>query len=310
MTIPINTGAIHQNPNIGCMVSDIKKQGLSSSGTMRVLTQEETTARKNEVRNKLVTLNVETEEIVSDRFTDAGDSITYNVEGVSFSNKQMQNLKGIVKNVLTMLPTKGSDLDYCSYASMGIVANLINSYAKDNLNTEQAEIANKSIADYLDSLIKSQAHYKEGVVYGSAGGSDYYGVNVKPPERAVEELRKEVDSINRLSDLTRSNLQNNITKATTTGGKATYATNMDLADSIRNEFSQADIRKSSEISKLLERYRKMIKPAYQEWGLSNTSYNQLLDNKIEGDINEFSMQISNGNAMIRNISNGNINIKL
>ncbi len=222
----------------------------------------------------------------------------------------MQNLKGIVRNALSILPTKGSDLDYCSYASMGITTYVVDSYVKDSLNTEQAEIANKSIATYLDTLIKSQAHYKEGVAYGGPGGSDYYGVNVRLSENAVEGLKKEVAAINHISASTRSTLLDNITKATTLGGKAAFVTNMEFANSIRTEFSLVDTRKDSEISKLFEKYRKMMTPVYQEWGLSNTSYNHLLDNKIESDISAFSTQISNANAMIRNVTDGNVNIRV
>ena len=290
------------------MVADVKSRGLNSTGTMRALTQEETVARKTEERNKPVTLNVEADELIVNRYSDTGDNITYNVDGVSFSNKEMKNLKGIVKNALSILPTKGSDLDYCTYASMGIAANMVDSYAKDSLNTEQAKIANKSIANYLDTLTKSQAHYKEGVAYGGTGGSDYYGVNVRLSESAVEGLKKEVDTINHMSASTRSTLLDNITKATTLGGKAAFATNMEFANSIRTEFSQVDTRKDSEISKLFEKYREMMTPVYQEWGLRNTSYNYQLDNKIESDIAAFSAQISNTNAMIRNVASGNMNI--
>ncbi len=46
MAIPINTGLIQQNPNVKRMVADIKSRGLSTTGTMRALTQEEIAEKK------------------------------------------------------------------------------------------------------------------------------------------------------------------------------------------------------------------------------------------------------------------------
>ena len=87
-----------------------------------------------------------------------GDNITYNVDGVSFTNEEMKACKEVVKNAIAALPTKGSDLDYEYYAAMGIASNMVNTYATEHLTEEQAEVVNKSINDYLDSVVQSASN--------------------------------------------------------------------------------------------------------------------------------------------------------
>ena len=85
-----------------------------------------------------------------------GDNITYEIDGVTFTNAQMKACKEVVRNAISALPVKGSDLDYKDYASMGIATNMVNSYAKENLTEEQAAVINKSMEEYINSLTQAE----------------------------------------------------------------------------------------------------------------------------------------------------------
>ena len=159
-----NTGLISPNYDAinkankilaGKTAEDLK---ANTSGTMQELSTEEVREMREKARNEQRTLNVDRSEIVNNVYWKTGDNITYNVDGVSFTNEEMKACKEVVKNAIAALPTKGSDLDYEDYAAMGIAANMVNTYATEHLTVGQAEVINKSINDYLDSVVQSASN--------------------------------------------------------------------------------------------------------------------------------------------------------
>ena len=71
----------------------------------------------------------------------SGSSNTvYNIDGVTFTAAELSASREVMKNAISMLPTKGSSLDYKDYASMGIASNMVSSYAQKNLTQEQAGV--------------------------------------------------------------------------------------------------------------------------------------------------------------------------
>ena len=145
-----NTGLISPNYDAinkankifaGKTAEDLK---ANTSGTMQELSTEEVREMREKARNEQRTLNVDRSEIVNNVYWKTGDNITYNVDGVSFTNEEMKACKEVVKYAIAALPTKGSDLDYEDYAVMGIAINMVNTYATEHLTEEQAEVVNKS----------------------------------------------------------------------------------------------------------------------------------------------------------------------
>lgn len=297
-------GVIQQNPKLDMMIANIKGKGIKSAGLMREVSKEEALAKKEEKANEPITLNVNADEIVNNKYSDTRDNVTYNVEGVTFSNDEMKNLKNVMKNAISLMKTKGSDLDYNDYASMGIASNIVNSYAKQNLNVEQTQIASKSISNYISGVIKAQADWDK--VDGNE--KEFYAVKTVISKKAADDFGKNVSANSNISKSIQSTLMDNIAKATTEGSKTAMATNVRLANSIMDIFSKVDMNNENEISSAFDKYREKILPAYSEWGLSNTAYNNLLDNKINNDLSIFSRQISNAAALVANVKNINITV--
>lgn len=268
-------GVIQQNSKLDMMIADIKGKGIKSAGMMREVSKEEALARKEEKANEPITLNVNADEIVNNKYSDTRDNVTYNVEGVTFSNDEMKNLKNVMKNAISLMKTKGSDLDYNDYASMGIASNIVNSFAKKNLNDEQTQIASKSISNYISSVINAQADWDK------ADGNEkgFYAVKNMFSEKTTKE-----DS------------------------KAAIATNVRHSNSIMDIFSKLDMNNENEIASAFDKYREKVLPAYREWGLSNTAYNNLLDKKIDNDLSVFSKQILNATTLVANVKNINITV--
>lgn len=127
-------------------------------------------------------------------------------------------------------------------------------------------------------------------------------------EKAADDFEKNVSANPNISKSIRSTLLDNITKATTEGSKTAMAINVRLANSIMDIFSKVDMNNENEISSAFDKYREKILPAYSEWGLSNTAYNNLLDKKIDNDLSIFSRQISNAAALVANVKNINITV--
>ena len=233
-----NTGLISPNYDAinkankilaGKTAEDLK---ANTSGTMQEISTEEVREMREKARNEQRTLNVDRSEIVNNVYWKTGDNITYNVDGVSFTNEEMKACKEVVKNAIAALPTKGSDLDYEDCAAMGIAANMVNTYATEHLTVEQAEVINKSINDYLDSLVQAEKerHAQSGYFIddtkgvGSTGElNKYYAVRQQLSEGAAESLRSQITS--NLPENTRNTLLDNLEHASKQGSVVQSFTN-------------------------------------------------------------------------------------
>ncbi|MBQ8591303.1 MAG: hypothetical protein IJ485_00930 [Lachnospiraceae bacterium] len=306
-----NTGLISPNYDAinkankilaGKTAEDLK---ANTSGTMQELSTEEVREMREKARNEQRTLNVDRSEIVNNVYWKTGDNITYNVDGVSFTNEEMKACKEVVKNAIAALPTKGSDLDYEDYAAMGIAANMVNTYATEHLTVEQAEVINKSINDYLDSLVQAEKerHAQSGYFIddtkgvGSTGElNKYYAVRQQLSEGAAESLRSQTTS--NLPENTRNTLLDNLEHASKQGSVAQSASNEQLADTIRTLFQNLKLSNGNAVNDAFARYREIMTPVYKANGIENTANHDSLSHVLEQDTNRFSMQIANAKAVI------------
>ena len=303
-----NTGLITQNYDAinkankllaGKTAEELK---ANTSGTMQELSAEEVREMREKARDEQRTLNVDFTEIVNNVYCKTGDNITYNVDGVSFSNDEMKACKEVVKNAIAALPTKGSDLDYEDYAVMGIAANT------EHLTEEQAEIVNKSINDYLDSLVQAEKERHAGSGYsvdatksiGSTGElNEYYAVRHQLSDEAVESLKSQLTS--NLPESTRKTLLANLEHARKNGSVVQSASNEQLANTIRALFQNIDLRDGNAVNGAFVKYREIMTPAYRANGIENTMHHDSLSHVLEQDINRFSVQIVNANAVLKGI---------
>lgn len=313
---PTNTGLISPKQHIISAVNslisgkDENEINKISTGTLHQLSAEEIIAENRAKNNAPTILQVDEGELINNYFSQTRDNVTYNVNGVVFTNEEMKNSKEVIKNAISMLPTKGSDLDYSDYASMGIAGNMVSTYVKENLTEEQADILNKTIADYMESLISAEAENQTNMGYVTdSDRNKYYQTSGTLSGEAIASLKKEIAKVN-MSGSNCNTLLANLEAAGKGGGLTASASNKGLAGSIKELFANANLNGQDDISEVLEKYRMLIMPAYEEWGLSDNRYDKSLTHAISNDISRFSMQFSIGKSVISNVGAAGMNMDL
>ncbi len=317
MTIGINstnTGLISPNydminkANKMLVGKTIEELQASVSGTMRELSEEEVKEMNEKARSEQRTLMVDSSEIVNNVYSKTRNNITYNVDGVTFSNEEMQACKEIVKNAIAALPTKGSDLDYEDYAAMGIAANMVGTYVMDNLTEEQAGVVNKSIEDYLDSLVQAekerhrQSSYSIDEVEGVGNTGElnkYYAVRYQLSDEAAESLKSQLTS--NIPENTRKTLLANLEHAQKCGSVVQPASNKQLAGMVRVLFQNMNLNDSISVNRVYAKYQEIMTPVYMASGNKNTANSDSLTNVLGQDINRFSVQITNAKAVLGSV---------
>lgn len=310
----VNTGLISQNYDVinnvtqkygGSKTAELQEK---SSGNMTKMSEEEVKEARRKEQNEPKTLSVDSCEIVNDVFCKTGDNITYSVNGVTFTNAEMKACKEVVKNAIAALPVKGSDLDYEDYASMGIAVNMVSSYAKENLTEEQAAVVNKSIEEYINSLVQAEKERQSGSEYfidnaegaGNTGElNTYYNVRSKLGSEAAESLKSQMSN---LPEQTRKTLLANLEGAAQRGSVVQSASNKELASTIKSLFENVDMEDEEAVNTVLEQYQALITPAYQAYGLQNTANSNSLTNVLRQAVSRFVTQIANAKAVVGNVT--------
>lgn len=301
----VNTGLISQNYDVINNVtqtyagSNSEKLQGKSSGTMRKMSDEEVKETRQKQQNQPRTLSVDRSEVVDNVFSKTGDNITYNIDGVTFTNAEMKACKEVVRNAISALPVKGSDLDYKDYALMGIATNMVSSYAKENLTEEQAAVINKSMEDYINSLTQAEKerHNSQGY-FTDEQENTYYGVRMKLSNQAADSLKSQMDN---LPEQTRKTMLANLEGATKRGSVVQSASNKELASTIKVLFQNVDMKDEKALAAAMKQYRELMTTVYQASGIHNTANNNSLTHVLNQDINGFVKKIANANAIIDNV---------
>lgn len=311
----VNTGLISQNYDVintvirkyaGSKTEELREK---SSGTMTKMSEDEVKEARRKEQNEPKTLSVDSSEIVNDVFCKTGDNITYDVNGVTFTNAEMKACKEVVKNAIAALPVKGSDLDYEDYASMGIAVNMVSSYAKENLTEEQTAVVNKSIEEYINSLVQAEKERQSSSGYftddtegvGNTGElNTYYNVRSKLSSEAAESLKSQMSN---LPEQIRKTLLANLEGAARAGSVVQSVSNKELASTVKSLFENVDMEDEDAVNIVLEQYQTLMTSAYQAYGLKNTANINSLANVIRQDISRFVAQIANAKAVNSNVGN-------
>lgn len=309
----MNTGLISQNYDVINTVTKkyagntSEKLQEKSSGTMRKMSDEEVREMQQKQQNQSRTLSVDRSEVVDNVFSKTGDNITYEIDGVTFTNAQMKACKEVVRNAISALPAKGSDLDYKDYASMGIATNMVSSYAKENLTEEQAAVINKSMEEYINSLTQAQKERQNSQGYftdeqegvGNTGNlNTYYNTRMKLSDKAADSLKIQMAN---LPEQTRKTLMANLEGATQRGSVVQSASNKELSSTIKTLFQNVDMKDEKALNATMKQYRELMTPVYQASGIRNTANNNSLTNVLDQDISRFVKQIANANAVTGNV---------
>ena len=327
-----NTGLVTQNHTvinavnkkvIGCTEKELK---AVSSGTMKAVSPEELeTIRKKkgqfthicEMSHSAI-LNapgVGIKAVTSVANNSDSSNTIYNIDGVAFTTAELSACREVMKNAISMLPIKGSSLDYTDYASMGIASNMVSSYAKENLTEEQAGVVNQTMEEYLDSMVQAeQERYNDDKYFIDDTEEGYQGVvnqyynmrritdrevYVQLRELFLRELGPTVGAgwLAHIDD-TLARMDN----GETLSHGVRSATNKDLTSKIKSLFTDVNLYDDDALSKTYKEYRKLMKVLYDTVaGINPNNGRNSIVEWLNEDVNAAASKISNAKAVIDNV---------
>lgn len=321
-TSPVNTGLIMQNQaviekaNLKLLGKSVKDLQANSTGTLRELSEEEVRELHAKAKNEPKNLQTDRSEIVNNVYSKTGDNITYEIDGVLFSDEEMKHCKEVVKQAISELPTMGSDLDYEDYAAMGLAENMVGTYAKEHLTEAQAKVVERSISDYMEKLMAAEQERQSGERYSTDGTegvgptgelNKYYAVRQRMSKEAADSFKKQLTE--NLPEQARNTLLANLEHAQTKGSVVQSASNKQLAETIRELFRAVDFKDAASINSVYGRYKELMLPAYQSYGLVDTASQKSLTNVLNQDINRFAVQVAKAKAVMSGLgSSMNVSI--
>lgn len=310
-TTLVNTGLITRNQVVIETVNkklsgkSVKELRANSTGSLRELSEEEVRELHAKAKNEPKILQADRSEFVNNIYSKTGDNITYEIDGVWFTNEEMKRCKELVKQAVLELPSIGSDLDYEDYAAMGLAENMVSTYTKEHLTEEQANVLEKSISGYMEQLINAEQERQSGKEYsidqrdgiGPTGElNNYYAVHKTLGESATESFKKLLNE--KLPQQTRNTLLANLEHAQTIGSVVQSATNREMAGMIRELFKNTDIKNPASMSSACSRYKELMRPVYQSYGVMDTAQHKTLTHVLNQDINHFDMQVARAKAVL------------
>lgn len=193
------------------------------------------------------------EELFGTRANTESDN-NLSIDGTVFTKDELQKSVGLLKGAqgeLSSHITESKLLDYMNYAHFEIARNIVDKYSKKNLNAEQGELINKALNSFIDKAQDLHDNIIKRIFEKTQ--DKYYGYKVT--DTAV------------IDDL-----------ATVTGDKV-VASNLDLINRITTLFSTVDFSDSAAVTKVINEYKELVTPAYQEI----TEDNEKLEDKLSYD---------------------------
>ncbi|MBQ7864658.1 MAG: hypothetical protein IJ353_09360 [Lachnospiraceae bacterium] len=310
-TTPVNTGLLTRNQAV-IETANKKLSGKSAkdlqanaTGSLRELSEEEVRELHAKAKNEPKVLPADRSEFVNNIYSKTGDNITYEIDGVRFTNEEMKRCKELVKQAVSELPSMGSDLDYEDYAAIGLAENMVSTYAKEHLTEEQAKVLEQSISSYMEQLINAEQERQSGEGYsidqrdgiGSTGElNNYYAVRKTLGESAAESFKKLLNE--KLPEQTRNTLLANLEHAQTSGSVVQSATNRELAGMIRELFKNTEMKNPASVSSACNKYKELMKPVYQSYGVTDTAQHKSLTHVLNQDVVSFDIQAARAKAVM------------
>jgi len=192
------------------------------------------------------------------------------VMDTKFSKDEFQNCRDLIQSMRSDVKTK-SFLDYDDYAKQSIMTNIVTTYAKNNLNEDQAKVLTSAVKEYVNSQqdLATENSSKE-TISSFSGIKDYYG---KSNIISKEQAGYINESFNKIG------LKTNVKEGTET--ILPQATNEDVINSITSLFSNVNLNDPDEFDKALSSYQELLKPVYSTLnaGISDKELNNLVQSK-------------------------------
>lgn len=236
------------------------------------------------------------------------------VDGVEFTYKELNACEKFANKITSSF--RGGSLNYNDYAKMGIASSIINTYAKENLNDEQAKVVNNSVENFFNHFVQKHIneHKKDPYFYidntegiGSTGElNKYYAFKFKWSIQQAEDFKSYIKSTN-LSEYYKQVFCSHADYAIEVGGTMQCASNAEHAQKIKSLFQNMDIMDEDSMKNAFQEYEILMTPVYKAAGLQNSHFDTGVSDFIENDIKDFVSQISSGKAAI-NTSGTKVNI--
>lgn len=220
-------------------------------------------------------------------YLNIAEDATYKIDGVQFSKNEVDTIKEVLKKAISTLPTVGSNLNYSDYAAMGIAINSVSSWADEKLTKDQSEVVKQSIQNYTDNMVVAERNMQEATGV-KIDNSKYYGATISNDEtdQMINYLKETVSKVT--GQLYKPSVNASALQQS--------ATNTTLCSSIKDLFANVDLHDNDALKNAYEEYKNMVKPAYQEYGLT-----QHLSTFYSEDINKFAAQISTSLSAMQSI---------
>lgn len=200
----------------------------------------DTTEIRNKISDVLAEISLNIQNGKNNSLADL--QTTLNINGVNWKFSEVMKTMSVMEQGLGDFKTTLS-LDYSDYAKMGVAIGFANTYAKENLNEAQSS--------YVNDIMQAKTNY------------------------LVQRQNEWVDS--NLSEVQREVAVN------TTGREKYYAlgsykiaTDMDLANEIKDMFSNVDYSDENTFSDILQRYKDILRPIKLADGTDVSKISQVL----------------------------------
>ncbi|SDA79874.1 hypothetical protein SAMN02910275_02996 [Butyrivibrio sp. INlla18] len=184
----------------------------------------------------------------------------YKIGGASFNDEELSAARDLITGVGSQL--KNGYLSYRDYAKMEVAQKVVDKYASNGFNEDQAKAISIAMKDYNNNLIRTQERLlanKQTKTNDDSASGKYFGIEVHVP--------------------------NEVRKSSNEFASTDIATNQELVANIRDNIRNTDFSDKEAVNKLKASYDELMRPAY------NAQYPDVLkanvDDVISKDISDF-----------------------
>ncbi|WP_026651957.1 hypothetical protein [Butyrivibrio proteoclasticus] len=184
----------------------------------------------------------------------------YKIGGAAFNDEELSAARDLITGVGSQL--KNGYLSYRDYAKMEVAQKVVDKYASNGFNEDQAKAISKAMKDYNNNLIRTQERLlanKQTKTNDDPASGKYFGIEVHVP--------------------------NEVRKSSNEFASTDIATNQELVASIRDNIRNTDFSDKEAVNKLKASYDELMRPAYSSQ--YPKSYKANVDDVISKDISDF-----------------------
>lgn len=193
------------------------KEAQGIDNCMNPLTRAEEKALWEKWRSTPNNIQMSSYDFIHKGYPSLDDNMVFWIEGVRFSKEEYEQCRSVIDQASKLIP--GGSLDYMDHALLGIVYNVVNTYAEENLTWEQQQVVSQSMMANLDTYSLMEQEYFKG-----------------------------------RDDIVRNNDKFHNIQNKETGGCWVTATNDELIQALRTMFGEVNLRDQKAVDKIFGQY--------------------------------------------------------